>query len=139
MTEFTSTIKEIPYSSSQVFSVLSDLTLLEKVKDKLPQDKISNFSFDKDHCSFTINPLGKITFVVVDREPCKVVKFTTEQAPFQLFLWIQLKEKDKHNTYLKLTVKAELNMFVKPIVSKPLQEGLEKMADILQVIPYDNI
>ena len=30
----------------------------------------------------------------------------------------------------------ELNPFMKGLVQKPLQEGLEKMADMLSIIPY---
>ena len=32
---------------------------------------------------------------------------------------------------MKLTIKAELNMFIKGMVKKPLQEGIEKIADAL--------
>ncbi|MFT4073696.1 MAG: SRPBCC family protein [Dysgonamonadaceae bacterium] len=139
MADFTSEVKLIPYSSGTIFSVLSDLSKLEKVKDKIPQDKITNFSFDRDYCSFAISPIGKIKFVVVDREPNKTVKFEAEQIPFAIHLWIQLKEKDENNTFMKMTVKADLNPFLKPMVSKPLQEGLDKMAVILSSLPYDQI
>ena len=48
MTEFTSDIKTIPFNETEIFEVLSDLTNLERLKDKIPQDKINDFSFDKD-------------------------------------------------------------------------------------------
>ena len=38
---------------------------------------------------------------------------------------------------MKLTIKAELNPFIKGMVKKPLMEGLEKIADLLQVIKYE--
>ena len=37
---------------------------------------------------------------------------------------------------MKLTIRAELNMFIKAMVSKPLKEGVEKLADMLAMIPY---
>ena len=40
---------------------------------------------------------------------------------------------------MKLTIKAELNMFIRAMVQKPLQEGIEKMADVLQAIDYTAI
>ena len=38
MTEFTSDIKKIPHNDEAVFRVLSDLSKLDLVKDKIPQD-----------------------------------------------------------------------------------------------------
>lgn len=139
MAEFTSEVKVVPHDNKTIFEVLSDFSKLEKIKDKIPQDKISNFSFDKDYCAFSVSPIGKIKFVVVEREENKTVKFAAEQIPFETNLWIQLKEKDADNTYLKLTVKAELNPFLKPMVSKPLQEALDKMADIITTLPYSEL
>ena len=37
---------------------------------------------------------------------------------------------------MKLTIGMELNPFMKAMVQKPLQEGLEKMADMLALIQY---
>jgi len=136
MTEFVSEIKTIPYNEADVFTMLSDLSNIESVKDKIPQEKISNFSFDKDSCSFSINPIGKIKFSVVDREPNKTVKFKAEESPVDVTLWIQLKQVGENDTKMKLTIKAELNPFIKPMVSKPIQEGINKVADVLAAIPY---
>ena len=139
MAEFTSEVKAIAHDSQTIFEVLSEFSKHEKIKDKIPQDKISDFSFDKDYCAFSISPIGKIKFVVVEREANKTVKFAAEQVPFETNLWIQLKEKDAESTYMKLTVKADLNPFIKPMVSKPLQEALEKMANILSTLPYNEL
>ena len=37
---------------------------------------------------------------------------------------------------MKLTVGAELNPFIKQMVAKPLQEAIDKMAEVLTVLPY---
>ena len=37
---------------------------------------------------------------------------------------------------MKVTVKAELNPFIKAMVEKPLQEGVEKIADALAQVHY---
>lgn len=139
MADFTSEVKLVPYASKTMFSVLSDLSKLEAVRDKVPEDKISNFSFDRNYCSFSVSPVGTVKFVIVEREPNKTVKFVAEQTPFPITLWIQLKEKDGQSTYLKLTVRAEVNAFLKPLVSKPLQEAIDKIVDVLCSIPYDRI
>jgi hypothetical protein len=43
---------------------------------------------------------------------------------------------DEQNSKMKLTLKAELNPFIKSMVEKPLQDGLEKIADALSKVHY---
>ncbi|MCL2651774.1 MAG: SRPBCC family protein [Candidatus Azobacteroides sp.] len=136
MTEFISEIKTIPYNETDVFDMLSDLSNLERMKDKIPQEKISDFTFDKDSCSFSVSPIGKIKFSIIEREPNKTIKFKAEESPIDVTLWVQLKQTDENDTKMKLTIKAELNPFIKPMVSKPIQEGINKVADVLAAIPY---
>ncbi|MBK5720297.1 SRPBCC family protein [Dysgonomonas sp. Marseille-P4677] len=139
MAEFVSEIKTIPYADTDIYTVLSDLNNLELVKDKIPQDKVKDFTFDTDSCTVNVDPVGKIKFVVVEREPNKVIKFEGEQLPFGVTMWIQLKSSGDGETKMKLTIKADLNPFLKPMVSKPLQAGLDKVADGLAKLPYNEI
>lgn len=136
MTEFVSEIKTIPYNEDRIFVMLSDLSNLERVKDRIPQDKIKNFEFDSDSCSFAVDPVGKITFQIVEREPNNTIKLTTTNSPIPLFLWIQLKQVAENDTRIKLTIKADLNPFIKPMVSKPLQDALDKISTVLASLPY---
>lgn len=139
MAEYISDIKTIPYSDQDIFSVLSDLRKLDLIKDKISQDKIKDFSYDQDSCTVTVDPIGKVRFVIVEREPNSTIKFEAEQLPFKLNLWIQLKQSATEETKMKLTVKADINAFLKPMISKPLQNGLDKMAETLATIPYGDL
>ncbi len=136
MTEFTSDVKAIPFNEDRVFAMLSDLSNLERVRDRIPEDKVKGFEFDSDSCSFAVDPVGKIRFQIVEREPNKTIKFTTVQSPVPLFLWIQLKQVEEGDTRMKMTVKADLNPFLKPMVSKPLQDALNKISDLIASLPY---
>ena len=128
--------KQIPHNDDRIYAMLSDLSNLERIKDRIPQDKIKDFEFDSDSCSFSVSPVGKITFQIVDREPCKTIKFQTTNSPVPLFLWIQLKQVQEMDTRMRLTVRAELNSFLKPMVSKPLQDALDKISTVLASLPY---
>ncbi|WP_108821848.1 SRPBCC domain-containing protein [Dysgonomonas sp. Marseille-P4361] len=139
MAEFVSEIKTIPYSDADVYAVLSDLNNLELAKDKIPQDRVKDFSFDTDSCTVSVDPVGKIKFVIIEREPNKTIKFQAEQLPFGVNMWIQLVSTGETETKLKMTIKAELNAFVAPMVSKPLQAGIDKVADLLAKLPYNEI
>ena len=137
MTEYTSEVKTIPYSDEPIFSMLSDMSNLERVKDRIPDDKVKDFTFDRDRCSFEVSPVGKIEFQVVDREPNKTIKFETTNSPVPINLWIQLKQVEEKETKMKVTLRADLNPFLKPMVSKPLQEALDKVSDIIATLPYE--
>lgn len=137
MTEdFVSEIKQIPHDDERIFSMLSDLSNLERIKDRIPQDKIKNVEFDSDSCSFAVDPVGKISFQIVEREPNKLIKFATTNSPVPLFLWIQLKQVEANDTRMKITVRADLNPFLKPMVAKPLQEAVDKISTLLASLPY---
>ena len=137
MTQFESSIKHIPYAQELVYTKLSDLRNLERIKDKLPKDKIQDFSCDEDSVTLSVSPIGELILAIIDREAPKCLKFETRKSPVGMNLWIQILPVTPSQCKLKLTVRAELNMIMKGVVSKPLKEGLEKMADMLAMIPYD--
>lgn len=138
MSKFESGIKHIPHPQTAVYNALSDLNNLDKVKDKLPEDKIKDLSFDSD--SLTIGaPMGSVSMRIIEREEPKCIKFATEKSPIAANLWIQIVPEGEEACKMKLTIKADINPFIKGMVSKPLQEGLEKIADVLAMIPYNNI
>ena len=137
MTEFTSQIRTIPHNDARVFAVLSDLSNMQRVRQSLPQDSVKAFTLTDDRCSFEVSPIGKIEFHIVDREPNKTIKFETTQSPVPLLLWIQLKQVAENDTRMKMTVRAELSPFLKPMVSKPMQDAVNKISEILAALPYD--
>lgn len=134
MVQFESSVKYVPYSQEQVFNKLSDLSNLESVRDKLA-DKVEGLEFDSDTMSFTAQGIS-ITLRIIEREPYKCIKFESEKSPVPLNLWIQILPVDAGQAKLKVTIRAEVNMFMKAIVAKPLQEGVEKLAEMLSMIPY---
>lgn len=136
MTKFESGIKNISASQEAVYQKLSDLNNLEKVKERLPEDKIKNLTFDADSITMEVNPVGKITLQIVEREPCKCIKFETADSPLPFNLWIQILPVTAAECKMKLTIGMDINPFMKTMVQKPLQEGLEKMANMLSIIPY---
>ena len=135
--KFESSIREIPHSQASVYRCLSDLSHLERIRDRIPQDKIEDFSFDSDHIAIKAPMVGEIRLHIVDREEPKTIKFETEQSPLPFNFWIQLLPLTETSCKMKLTIKAELNPFIKGMVQKPLQEGIEKIVDVLQMINYE--
>jgi hypothetical protein len=136
MTKFESSVKTIPYSQESVYNKLSDLSNLEAIKDKLPEDKVKNLSFSSDSLTMQIPNIGDLTLNIVDREPSKCVKFETANSPLPFNMWIQIVALAENQCKVKVTVGMEINPFMKAMVQKPLNEGLEKMVEMLSLIQY---
>ncbi len=134
--KFESSVKLIPYSQQAVYNNISDLRNLEKVRDRVPEDKVQDFSFDQDTVSLNVAPVGELKLRICDREEPKCVKFETVQSPVPFNVWVQVLPVDDNSSKMKVTVKAELNPFIKSMVEKPLQEGVEKIADALAMVHY---
>ena len=134
--KFESSVKQIPYPQQAVYDNISDLSNLEKVRDRVPEDKVNDFSFDQDTVSLNIAPVGELKLRICDREEPKCVKFETVQSPVPFNVWIQVLPVDEMNSKMKVTVKADLPPFVKPMVEKPLQDTVEKIADALALVRY---
>ena len=134
--KFESSVKQIPYPQQAVYNNISDLRNLEKVKDRIPEDKVSDFTFDEDTVGLNVQPVGELKLRICEREEPKCVKFETVQSPVPFNVWIQVLPVDEQNSKMKVTVKAELNPFIKSMVEKPLQEAVEKIADALALVQY---
>ena len=52
--KFESSVKFVPYSQQAVYDNICDLRNLEKVRDRVPEDKVNDFSFDQDTVSLKV-------------------------------------------------------------------------------------
>ena len=148
---FESNIKQIPHKQESVFNTLSDLNNLQVLKDRFEQvkdqiheekrkemEKLKDLRFDSDSITINAPMVGDLKMRIIDRDFPKTIKFETENSPIPFNFWIQLLPTGEFSCKMKLTIKAELNMFIKGMVKKPLQEGIEKIADALAMIPYQD-
>lgn len=141
MAQFESTVKHVPYSQERVYNKLSDLNNLESVRERLDMlkekldGKLEDMAFDRDSLTLKVQGIT-LTLRIIEREPMKCIKFEGDKSPIPLNLWIQILPVTDNEAKMKVTIRAEVNMFMKAMVSKPLQEGVEKLADMLAMLPY---
>ena len=136
MKKFESSIKQIPYSQEAVYRNISDLSNLERVRDRVPADKVKDFSFDHDSVTISVDPVGQIILRIVEREEPKCVKFETTQSPMPFNLWIQVLPVNETTSKMKVTVKADIPFMLAGMVAGPIQDGVEKIADAMAQVPY---
>ena len=153
MAKYESQIKQVPFSQNAVYAKLADLTNLAVIKErfddpnvqaKIPADKIeevrnavSQMEFTTDTVSVPAGPVGTISLQIVDREPEKCVKFSSTNSPVGFKLWVQVLPTGEASSKIKVTIDADLNFFMKQMVDKHIKNGIEKMADLLALIPYN--
>lgn len=139
--QFESNVKHVPYSQERVYNKLSDLNNLEGVRERLDMvkdkldGKLEDMSFDRDSITLKVQGIS-LTLRIIEREPLKCIKFEGDKSPIPLNLWIQILPVTQEEAKMKVTIRAGVNMFMKAMVSKPLQEGVEKLADMLAMLPY---
>ena len=144
--KYVSDVKIIRNNQEVIYNYLSNFEnlskyinegLLEKMTAQIPQIKISNFQSDADSCRFQISGMGLAEIRIVEREPSKTIKITsTGSLPVSIVFWIQLLPVDAHETKIRLVLNAEMSMMIKMMVNKKLEEGINRMADMLAALPY---
>ena len=153
VSKFESEVKIIPQVQQVVYDRFADLNNLASLKERLndpevqaklaeevPADKMGDLrsytegmTFDTD--SLTIaSPLGQVTLRIVERDEPKCIKFASEGAPVQLYVWVQLLPHGEMESKMRVTVGAEVNFFMKGMVAKPLQQAADGLANILSAI-----
>ncbi|MCD8296031.1 MAG: SRPBCC family protein [Prevotella sp.] len=140
MSKYESSIKQIPYPQHTVYDQLSNLDNIEKVKNHIPLDKLSEIKdlrFDRDSVSISMPTIGSITLRIIERDEPKCIKFQTEDSPIPLTLWIQLLPLTDSSCKMKLTLQANIPIFLRPMIGNRLGEMIEQVADALANIPYD--
>lgn len=146
MTKYVSDIKIIHNNQEIVYNYLSNFEnlskyvnegLLEKMTEQVPQLKISNFESDTDSCRFEIGGMGQAEIRIIEREAPKNIKISSSGSmPVEIVFWIQLLPVGPYETKLRLTLNAEMSMMIKMMVNSKLEEGINRLADMLAALPY---
>ena len=144
--KYTSSTKLINQNEQVVFNYLSNFQnlsaylnsgLIEKITEKVPGIKITDFSSDQDSCKFNITGMGLAEIRIVNREPFKTIKVESSGGlPISFTFWIQLMAVDNFQTKMRLTLHVEMSMLIKMMAGSKLEEGIDKLADTLSLLPY---
>lgn len=136
MSKYESGVKQVAHPQQLVYDTLSDLNNIGRIKDRIPADKIQDLTFDHDTVSVNVPPVGAIALRIVDREEPKCVKFEAVNSPLPFNLWVQMLPVTDTTSKIRVTVKADIPVFLKPMIGSKLQDGVDKIADALAMLPY---
>ncbi len=146
VSKYVSEVKLINHNQQVIFNYLSNFEnlstylnsgLIEKITEKVPQIKITDFESDQDSCKFNITGFGVAEIKIVNREPFKTIKVESSGGlPLSFTFWIQLLPVDGYKTKMRLTLHAELSMMIKMMAGNKLEEGINQLAETLSKLPY---
>jgi len=144
--KYVSEVKTVEHNQQVVFNYLSNFEnlsaylnsgLIEKITEKIPQIKITDFESDRDSCKFNITGFGVAEIKIVDRDPFKTIKVESSGGlPLSFTFWIQLLPIDEYSTKMRLTLHADMSMMIKMMAGNKLEEGINQLADTLSKLPY---
>lgn len=133
MNTYESKQKQLFVPNAEAFAKLSDFKNLESylaVVQQQYQDKIKDFSVDSDSLSFNVEGVD-VVLRIIEREEFKTIKFGVENIPLNANMWIQLKEISENETRMKLTIKADIPFFLKPMIGNKLDKGIDEIANAI--------
>ncbi len=124
----------IKHSDEVIYNFLSDFNNFEQI---VPKDKVSDWSSTTDNCSFKVDGIGSAGMKIIEKEPHKLIKITSEgNTPVNFQLWIQLKKIDEWDTRIKITVEPKINPVMLGMVKKPLKNFVDSLIDQVEKIPF---
>ncbi|MBQ5896014.1 MAG: SRPBCC family protein [Bacteroidaceae bacterium] len=136
MSQYESSVKNIPFPQARVYSKLEDLNNLEGLKNRLPEDKVKDLTYSRDEATVNVPPMGNVTIRVVEREEPKCIKLEAVGSPIPVNMWIQIIPDGEEASKMRVVAKAEVNFMLRAMIDKPLKNGVEKIAEALSLITY---
>lgn len=133
MNTYESKQKQLFVSQIEAYNKLSDLKNIESYVSAIKQqfqDKIQDISIDSNYISLSVENIN-VVFKIIDREEYKTIKFAVDNIPLSANMWIQLKEISEMETRMKLTIKADIPFFLKPMVGDKLEKGIDEIANAI--------
>ena len=120
MAEFT-IISEVQQTKSTLKELYDFLTDFKNFKSILPEDKVENFEYTADQCSFNIKGITALTIKLISKTPCTSVKFQSEGlAKFNFILEAKFVGSPQNPGQCSIELFGDMNPFIKTMAEKPL-------------------
>ena len=152
-----SDVKVIGYPQETVYAKIADLNNLAIVKERFNEPEVQakmagNISPEKveqvkktletmqvstDAVSVEVDPVGRLAIQIIERDEPKCIKFGSVMSPVKFNLWVQLLPITTDSCKMKVTVDADIPVFLAGMIGKPFKDGIEKIADMLASLPYE--
>lgn len=125
----------IKQPAEKIFNYISNF---DNFRSLLPEEKVKDFESSGDSCRFTIEGIGQAGLKIIEKEPYKLIKISSdEQTSFDFLLWIQIKEVEPGDSRLRITTDVQLNPIMAAMVKKPLKNFVDTLVEQAEKLSFD--
>lgn len=119
------------YSDNKIYEFITDF---RNFNNFIPREKVSDWQADIDHCTFSMSMLGKVGLNIVERDPVKLVKISSDSSisQYNFNLWIQIKGVETGGSKIKITIEPLLNQIMLSMVKSPLKSFIDSLVDEIE-------
>ena len=112
-----------------LFEFLSDFKNFHRI---LPEDKVENFQYTEDECSFNIKGITPMRIKMAEKKPFEYILFTSEGlGKFNFNLKVLFSGEPDTGGTCRIDLNGDLNPFILSMAQKPLTALVNTMADRL--------
>ncbi|MBX3163950.1 MAG: SRPBCC family protein [Bacteroidetes bacterium] len=109
-----------------LFEFLSDFKNFASV---LPEDKVENFQYSQNECSFDIKGITPMSIKIAEKKPYKYIIYSSEGlAKFNFQLKAQFVGNADEKGQCNIQLDGDLNPFIKAMAEKPLTNLVNAMS-----------
>lgn len=117
--------RETSSDISQLYSFLSDFKNFETI---LPADKVENFQYNGDQCSFNIRGITALTIRITEKKQNEYILFSSEGlSKFNFQLKANFVQGPGDKGTCQIDLHGDLNPFIKAMAEKPLKSLVDTM------------
>ncbi len=138
MAKYSSKPVDVAVSANEVFEKVSHIGSLQEKLDSLPADlraKVGEVKFTDDTITITAQPVGDMTFQVVERMAPGAGKgavvLAAQQSPVPLSLSINISPEAQTPTQVSADIDVDIPAMLRPLVGGKMQEAADKFGELL--------
>lgn len=135
MSRIESRIGIIKQPAEKIYNYVSDF---DHFRSLVPEDRVKDFESSGDTCRFTVDGIGSAGLKIVEKEPFKLIKISSdEETAFEFLLWIQIQEAAPGDSRIRITTEVKLNPMMAAMARKPLQKFVDTLVDQAEKLDFD--
>ena len=143
MSTFKSSEKTVLAARSVVYNKLKDPESFKGMAANIPSEakaQVGNIRIEGDTITIEAKPVGDVSFRIAKGVENERIHLETISSPLPFGIDVCLADGDTADTTkAHVEIKIELNPIIKPMISKPLQQAADKFADLVAIIPYNQL
>jgi len=126
-------------SACSDINIYNFITDFNNFKNLIPANQVTGWNSTRESCSFSMDPVGKTGFKIVEREPYKLVKVSSiPESKYAFNIWFQLVKSEPDQTRIRITIEPLINQMFLPFVKSPLKQFVDRLIDSIEQFDFSS-